>query len=136
MLEFFQRLFATDFMAHVYCLRDPSLIALHAICDTLIAASYFLIPLMLITLVRRRGDLAFRWAWLLFGMFILACGATHVLAVVTLWHPVYRLEGLVKAITALASMGTAVMLVRLVPLAVARPGPAQFRLELAERRRM
>ena len=136
MLEFFQRLFATDFMAHVYCLRDPSLIALHAICDTLIAASYFLIPLMLITLVRRRGDLAFRWAWLLFGMFILACGATHVLAVVTLWHPVYRLEGLVKAITALASMGTAVMLVRLVPLAVALPGPAQFRLELAERRRM
>jgi len=136
MVEFFQRLFATDFMAHVYCLRDPSLIALHAICDGLIAASYFLIPLMLITLVRRRGDLAFRWAYLLFGMFILACGTTHVLAVVTLWHPVYRLEGLVKAVTALASIGTALMLVRLVPLAVALPGPAQFKLELAERSRV
>jgi light-regulated signal transduction histidine kinase (bacteriophytochrome) len=49
------------------------------------------------------------------------------MSIVTLWHPVYRLEGLIKAITALASVPTALLLVRLVPHAVALPSPAQLR---------
>lgn len=125
--EFFHLLFSTQFMPHVYCLREPALIALHAISDGLIALSYFLIPLALILLVRRRHDLVFRWAYLLFGVFILACGATHTLSVVTLWHPFYWLEGALKAITALLSLATAVLLLRLLPLAAALPGPAQLR---------
>jgi PAS domain S-box-containing protein len=132
-LTFFQQIFAVDFMAHVYCLRDPAIIMLHAASDSLIAISYFLIPFSLILLVRRRGDLAFRWAFILFGAFIPACGLTHVLSVVTLWVPMYRLEGVLKAITAFASMGTAILLVRLLPQAVALPGLAQFRQRLAER---
>ncbi len=135
MSAFFRGLFGTDFMAHVYCLRDPSVIALHAICDGLIALSYFLIPVILVFLVRRREDLPFRMAYILFGLFILACGTTHMMAVVTLWHPVYRLEGVIKAITALASMGTAYLLVRVMPQAVSLPGPDQFRHEIAERQR-
>src|ERR1041384_468420 len=122
-------------MPHVYCLRDPAIVGLHAISDSLIAVSYLLIPAALLVLVRRRHDLAFQWAFILFGVFILACGATHILGVVTLWIPVYRLEGIVKAITAIASLGTAVLLVRLVPQAVALPGPAQFRHEIEERQR-
>src|SRR5690349_21484123 len=135
MPEFFRRLLSTDFMPHVYCLREPALVALHAIADGLIALSYFLIPAVLIFVVQRRRDLAFRWIYLLFGVFILACGATHVMSIVTLWRPVYRLEGIVKAITALASMATAFLLVRLVPQALAIPGPADWRREVDERRR-
>lgn len=122
-------------MPHIYCLREPSLIALQAISDSLIALSYFVIPSALIVLVHRRRDLAFRWAYVLFGVFILACGTTHVLAVVTLWRPVYRLEGLVKAITAVASLGTAFLLVRLLPSAVSIPSPEQLTHEVEERRR-
>jgi PAS domain S-box-containing protein len=135
MFEFFRRLLATDFMAHVYCLREPSLIALHAISDGLIATAYFVIPIILVMLVRRRKDLPFRWAYILFGLFILACGTTHILGVVTLWHPVYRLEGAVKALTAFASIGTALMLARVMPAAVSLPGPHQFRQEIEQRRR-
>src|SRR4051812_11131923 len=135
MPEFFRRLLATDFMPHVYCLRDPAIVALHAASDGLIALSYFLIPAVLIVVVRRRRDLAFRWIYVLFGVFILACGTTHVLSVVTLWHPVYRLDGLVKAITAFVSMATAFLLVRLVPEALAIPGPATLKHEIEERRR-
>ena len=134
MSEFFRQLLSTGFMAHVYCLRDPALIWLHAVSDVLTALSYFLIPVTLVRLVRRRTDLAFSHAYTLFGIFILACGATHVLAVVTLWYPVYRLEGVVKLITAIASMGTAIVLVRLLPVALAIPGPMQLKQEIELRR--
>jgi PAS domain S-box-containing protein len=135
MAEFFGRLLATDFMPHVYCLRDSAIVALHAVSDGLIALAYFLIPGILVFVVRRRRDLAFRWIYILFGVFILACGATHVMSIVTLWRPVYRLEGIIKAVTALASVGTAVLLMRLVPEALAIPGPAALRHEIDERQR-
>ncbi len=133
MLNFFHRLFATDFMPHVYCLREPSLIALHAIADAVIALSYFLIPTALLLLIRRRRDLAFPWMFALFGVFILGCGATHVLGIVTLWHPIYRFDGAMKALTALASAGTAVLLFRLLPQLMLIPSPEQLRAEIQER---
>ncbi len=127
MLEFFQKLFSTDFMPHVYCLRLPAVIWLHVISDGVIAASYFLIPAALILLTQRRKDLAFSWMFALFGLFILACGSTHVMSIYTLWHPVYRFDGLVKAVTAMASLPTAFLLFQLLPKAVALPSPAQYR---------
>ncbi len=135
MLDFFRRLFATDFMPHVYCLQQPALVALHAISDGLIALSCFLIPGALLYLVRRRRDLEFRWAFVLSGVFILACGATHALGILTLWVPVYRLEGVVKAITAAASIAAAFLLIRLAPHAVALPSQSQLRQEIEERER-
>jgi PAS domain S-box-containing protein len=134
MWQFFQKLFATDFMAHVYCLRLPEVVWLHVTSDVLIAISYFAIPLTLVLLVKRRNDLVFSWMFMLFGLFILACGATHLLSVWTLWHPMYRLEGVVKAITALVSMPTAVLLFRLLPQVSALPSPAQLRAEISERK--
>lgn len=128
MRDFFQHLLSTDFMPHSYCLRLPGLIELHAVSDALIALSYFLIPVSLVYLVRRRRDLDYPWMFLLFGAFILSCGTTHLLSIWTLWHPVYRLDGLVKAITAIASLLTAVLLLRLTPDAIALPSPAQLRI--------
>jgi PAS domain S-box-containing protein len=135
MPEFLHWLLATNFMPHVYCLRDSATVALHAFSDGATAFAYFVIPCILIFLVRRRRDLEFRWAYVLFGIFILACGTGHVMAIVTLWRPAYRLEGIVKAITAAASIGTAVMLIKLVPSALALPGPERFKHEIEERRR-
>lgn len=135
MFEFFQKLFGTDFMPHVYCLRQPSVIWLHVASDALIAASYFLIPFFLVHIVRRRRDLAFSWMFVLFGVFILSCGLTHLLSIVTLWHPIYRFEGLVKAITAVASLPTALFLIRLTPQIIALPSPQQLRTQIQERKR-
>lgn len=135
MLEFFRKLFGTDFMPHVYCLRQPALIWLHVASDALIAASYFLIPFFLVHIVRRRRDLAFSWMFMLFGIFILSCGMTHVLAIVTLWEPIYRFEGLIKAITALSSLPTALILIRLTPQVIALPTPQQLHTQIKERKR-
>jgi two-component system NtrC family sensor kinase len=96
----------------------------------------------LLVLVHRRKDLQFSWVFMLFGVFILACGSTHVMSLWTLWHPDYLAAGVVKVITALASVGTAIVLVKLLPKAVALPGPAQWeavnqdlRAQVAERQR-
>jgi hypothetical protein len=115
LLDFLRHLFSTDFMPHVYCLREPGLVAIHLVSDGIIALSYALIPLAFVLVMRRRRDLAFPWMFSLFGVFILGCGLTHLLAMVTLWHPVYRLDGFIKAITAAASFCTAVLLFRLLP---------------------
>jgi two-component system, sensor histidine kinase and response regulator len=73
------------FMPHGFChLWNPRLIALHAISDSLIALSYFAIPVILLRLVRKRRDLPFSWMFVLFGTFIVACGGTHAMAVWTL----------------------------------------------------
>lgn len=128
MLDFFRKLLAVDFMPHGHCyFWRPEIVWLHVTSDALIAAAYFVIPFVLIHLIRRRRDLVFDWMFMLFGVFILACGATHLMSIWTLWHPVYRLDGLIKAITAFASVPTAFLLVRLVPQAIQLPSPAQLR---------
>lgn len=58
-----------------------------------------------------------------FAVFIVACGATHLLDVVTVWHPIYWVSGVVKAITAAASVSTAILLVKMVPAALRWPSP-------------
>ena len=118
MTEFFSKLFDTDFMPHAYCLRTPFVIWLHVLSDGLIALAYAAIPIALLRLFWRRKhreDLSFHWIFLLFAAFILGCGATHALAIVTLWTPIYRFEGLVKLLTALVSIATAVFLIRVMP---------------------
>ena len=127
MTEFFTKLFSADFMAHALCLRTPDLIRLHAISDAVVAFSYFVIPLALLQLVRRRKDLVFNGIFFLFAVFIMSCGTTHVLSIVTLWHPIYRFEGLAKAVTAITSFCTAIVLVRLVPKVASIPGIAEWK---------
>jgi PAS domain S-box-containing protein len=123
-------------MPHGYCyLWNRGLVSLHVISDFLIALSYLSIPFTLVYFVRKRRDLPFHWMFVLFGIFILACGTTHAMEIWTLWHADYWLSGSIKAITALASVPTAILLVRLVPHALALPSPEALRLEIAERRR-
>jgi len=140
-MDFLHSLLSEDsFMPHGHCyLWNPGLIRLHVISDFLIAAAYFSIPFTLINFVRRRKDLPFRWMFICLGIFIVACGLTHVMAIWTIWRPYYWLSGLVKAVTALASVPTAVLLIRLLPRALQIPGPSMLRnaneeLQKAERK--
>ncbi len=125
-----------DFMPHGYCyLWNTRLVWLHVVSDSLIALAYFSIPITLIHFIRKRRDLPFNWMFVCFGVFILACGATHAMEVWTLWHASYWLSGAVKAVTALVSVPTSILLVRLVPQALALPSPEELRHEIAERKR-
>lgn len=128
-MEFLRHLFDSQyFMAHGYCyLWQPDILWMHTGADALIALSYFLIPIALVYLVAKRHDLAYKWMFLLFGLFIVSCGTTHVLSIVTVWEPVYRLEGLVKLVTAICSLPTAIALFALMPTVLHLPSPRQLR---------
>lgn len=129
-------------LPHATCLSwRPDLLWLHAASDVLIALAYFSIPAALGYFVVRRRDLQFRWMFVLFGVFIMACGTTHLTSVWTLWVPAWGVSGLVKAITAVSSVATAALLWPMIPQALAAPSPQQWislnevlRREVEERR--
>src|ERR1700704_4991434 len=116
-----------DYMPHGMCfLWQPELIALHVASDSAIALAYYSIPVALIYFVMKRTDLAFPAIFVLTSLFILACGTTHIMGVWTLWFPDYRVDGGIKAITALLSIATAVAIWKVMPLALALPSTGQL----------
>jgi signal transduction histidine kinase len=118
---------ADGLMPHGYCLLwRPSLLYLHVFSDVVTALAYYSIPGALIYFVLRRRNLQFRYIFLLFGAFILACGTTHLLGAWTIWQPIYEVQGVIKLFTALISMGTAVVLWPLIPKALAMPSPEEL----------
>jgi signal transduction histidine kinase len=121
----------------------PELVWVHILADSLIALSYYSIPLTLIYFVCKREDVPFKSVFLLFGAFIVSCGTTHIMGVWTLWHPDYWLSGAIKSVTALVSVYTALTIIPLVPQALALPSPAQLeaankalQTEILERKRV
>jgi PAS domain S-box-containing protein len=120
------RLFSTDgFMPHGMCyMWRPAILAVHVGADSLIALAYLTIPFILVYFVRKRAELRFTWIFLSFAIFIVACGASHVMEIWTIWFPMYWLSGGIKIITALASVLTALLLVKLVPAALRFPSPS------------
>ena len=98
-----------NFLPHWYCLAgNQRLLWTTVLADLGIGVSYVLISGTLAWLVRRAGrDLPYTRFFWAFGLFIVSCGATHFLEVATVWYPIYWLAAVVKVITALASAGTA-----------------------------
>jgi PAS domain S-box-containing protein len=111
------RILAANFLPHLYCyLGKPGLVWTHVVADSLIGLSYVMISGTLVYLVHKgRHDIPFHWMFLAFGSFIVACGGTHFMEVVTVWVPVYVLSAGVKIFTALVSVTTAVLLPFTVP---------------------
>ena len=106
-----------QFMPHVFCyLGNPMLIWVNLVSDLLIGASYVVISLTLLYMVRAsQGGIPFHWMFLAFGTFIIACGGTHFMEAVTLWRPIYWISAYVKVVTAVASVATAIALPLVVP---------------------
>lgn len=123
----------TSLAPHGICLVwRPELIWTHVASDAIIALAYFTIPVALGVFVTRRRDIAFGWMFWAFALFIMACGTTHLFEIWTLWVPDYAAEAALKAVTAAASIVTAILLWVLLPKALALPSPAQLRAANAE----
>lgn len=112
-----RELVKSDFLPHAFCyLRSPGLIWTHVMADALIGLAYLAISVTLAYLIyRTRRDIPFHWMFLAFRLFIIACGGTHFMEVVTVWIPVYVFSAVVKIFTALASVATAIVLPFTVP---------------------
>ena len=132
------------FLPHGYCLSwSPPLVGVYIVSDVLIFLAYFSMPLALGYFARRRPDFPYKWLLWMFVAFILACGTTHLMGTIILWQPLYWLDAILKAITALISVATAAVLWPMIPHALRAPSHQQMRrineeleAEIAERRRV
>jgi signal transduction histidine kinase len=116
----FRFLFSANYLPHRYCyLAQPGLVWTNVAMDGLIAASYLAIFIALFWMagkLRHLPDLkSYLWIFFAFGSFIVACGLTHVMEIVTVWWPVYPLSAAAKVVCALASVPTAILFVYAVP---------------------
>lgn len=122
MQEFFD---SGGFIPHGHCyLWNPWLVWLHILSDLFVAISYYSIPIGLLYFVRKREDLPFQKIFVLFGLFIIFCGTTHLMDIWTLWHPSYWVAGAIKALTAIISIYTAASFIPLIPQALDLPKPS------------
>ena len=121
-------------LPHGFCIKwTPALLWMYVISDVLIVFAYYLIPITIIYFVRNRKDLVFSKIFIMFCAFIFACGTTHLLSIITLWHPIYWIDAGMKALTALISVATAFSLIKLVPKALQLPTSNQLNYEVLQR---
>jgi len=103
-------------MPHAVCWsRDPGLIWTMAVSNAITFLSYFSICFTLLYMARRtRWSINREWGFFLVGsaLFIVACGSTHLMEVVTTWIPVFWVDAWMNIITAVLSGYVAIQLIR------------------------
>ncbi len=107
-------------------LWQPELVWLHLVSEVLIALTYYSLSVMLVYCIHKRRDVPFQGIFFLLSALSITGGTTHLVAVWTLFSPVYWLSGFTKAITATVSLFTALALGLVIPKALALPTPAQL----------
>lgn len=116
------------FMPHGHCyFWEPSVLWSYAISDSIIAIAYFSIPLALAYIYLKRKDFSYIWMAVLFAIFIAGCGITHLFDVVNIWKPLYKLDVIARIITAMASIGTAAVLIKFTPKIIDIPTVEQWK---------
>jgi len=128
MQGFWSEFFRGDYMPHGHCyLWQPGILWTNVISDLVIAFSYFSIPFVLLYMVQKRQDQKFKGVFVLFALFILSCGLTHLFSVYTIWNGSYGTHGILKAITAVVSAITAAVLFLNLDKLIAIPTPAELK---------
>lgn len=110
-LGYFSDLFARDFMPHGHCYRWlPDVLWTNVLGDAFTVFAYFAIPVLLLLFVKKRKGMGFTGIFIAFAAFIVSCGIVHLMAIISVWVPIYRAEGFGKVVMATISMGTVGML--------------------------
>lgn len=124
----------SHFPARWFCGQWTSLHGwLHIVSDVLIWLAYTSIPIALFVLVvRRKEQLPYKWLWVMFSVFILSCGLTHLMEALIFWWPAYRFLGLLKLLTAIVSVATALALLPVLPKLLKMKTVEQFDEKLAQ----
>lgn len=117
----------TGLIPHGFCLKwNPLLLWTLVGSDAVITVSYFSIPFAIWFFAQRRPDVYHRGLFALFGLFIIACGVTHLFEVLMIWRPYYWMNALAKAFSAIISLGAAIVLWRIMPDALSAPSALQL----------
>src|SRR5580704_10112919 len=107
---------SVSLMPHAVCwAAAPRLVWTMVVTNFITFLSYVTICFTLFFLARRtRRVIARDWVYFLtgFALFIVACGSTHLLEVITTWTPIFWVDAWTNIITAALSAAVAVMLIR------------------------
>ena len=107
-------------MPHAVCWsQDPPLIWTMVITNSITFLSYSSLCATLFYMARKTSRAIPRdWAYFLvgFALFIVACGSTHFMEVVTTWNPVFWIAAWANIVTAALSAFVAVQFIRRAPL--------------------
>src|SRR5580658_8557075 len=107
---------SNSLMPHAVCwASDPGLIWTMVVTNLITFLSYTAICCTLLFLVQRtRRVIARDWGYFVvgFALFIVACGSTHLLEVITTWVPIFWVDAATNIITALLSAYVAFMLIQ------------------------
>lgn len=107
---------------------------LYIISDLLIWASYFLIPLIILNYFsKKKNQLKFNKAYIYFAAFIVLCGCTHFIDAIMFWVPMYRLNTIVRFVTAIISLMTVYHLIKILPEAFSQKTNAELEAEIQKR---
>lgn len=109
----------SSLMPHAVCWRqDQRLIWTMAITNAITFFSYFSICITLLYLARKTSRVIVRdWIFFLvgFALFIVACGSTHLLEVITTWVPIFWVDAWTNIVTAALSGYVAIQFIRRAP---------------------
>lgn len=113
--------------------EEPWLGWMHIVADVATWGAYTTIPIIIFMALRRSTTLpAPRVIWL-FGLFILACGTTHLIEAMIFWTPVYRLSAVAKIVTAIVSWVTVLVLIPFIPKILAYRSPTDLEKDVTAR---
>ena len=106
---------SNSLMPHAVCwASDPRLIWTMAVTNFVTFLSYLTLAMTLLYLVRRTGHTLVRdWGYFVvgFALFILACGSSHLLEVITTWSPLFWIDAWTNILTSILSAYVAIMLI-------------------------
>ncbi|GHF98454.1 hypothetical protein GCM10017161_28700 [Thalassotalea marina] len=120
--------FNSNYMPHGHCyLWQPHILWSHVVADFVIAVSYFSLPVAIILFALKRKDIGENKLFYLFSSFILFCGITHLIGILTIWHGIYGIHAISKILTAMVSLVTAIYVYKLIPTAIAIPTLSQYK---------
>ena len=129
MTDFFKRLLDSDFAPHGQALiGQPEILWIHVVSDALIALAYLLILIALSSFVKKRPDLSPGGTFAFLGFFLFACAVTHLMEIWSVWHGTFRLFGMIKAITGVAGIATAMLLLKAIPDVLSLPSSEELNL--------
>ena len=102
---------------------------IHALLDFSTAIAYMSIPITMFIFINKKKLKEFSWIFTLFILFIFLCGMTHLMHIVEYLFPlgvVHHFSGLFRALTAIVSAITAVILWKILPKALLIPSHAEL----------
>ena len=110
---------------------------LYILSDMVIWFSYFMIPITLgyFIYTRKADPLPFRSVGILFILFILGCGLTHLIDAAIFWWPAYRFSAFIRFLTAGVSLATVFALIRIAPAVTQLKSPTVLEKLVEQRTR-